>query len=112
VLLQVLKIVLDLERLERLLEYDSEKSQLPAPSMGVPLVPLTARTSERQLLGPACVFFGHHTACDIYVSLMASLLLQADCSCKALGWWLPVVLRAESLSVLVSARACRQAQLS
>jgi hypothetical protein len=45
--LQVLKIVLDLERLERLLEYDSEKSQLPAPSMGVPLVPLTARTSER-----------------------------------------------------------------
>jgi hypothetical protein len=46
--LQVLKIVLDLERLERLLEYDSEKSQLPAPSMGVPLVPLTAHTSEQQ----------------------------------------------------------------
>jgi hypothetical protein len=48
--LQVLKIVLDLERLERLLEYDSEKSQLPPPSMGVPLVPLTARTSEWHVL--------------------------------------------------------------
>jgi hypothetical protein len=62
--LQVLKIVLDLERLERLLEYDSEKSQLPPPSMGVPLVPLTARTSEcGHVLGPAFVRRCQHVTC-------------------------------------------------